>query len=241
MYPRMDQNKLNLVIELLQELDPRDASGVKLVSTQPDPSEKPKFDADILIQSVMQKMNYNVPKEGNNIDFSNRVTQEKPFRDYKQYAAKIDKEGVFENRQEFVDILKPNAQKVADELGIDARIVMAQAILETGYGSKVKGNNYFGIKSHGKDNGQTFATKEEIRGTMKKTKDNFRKYDSLKDSVRDYGLFLQENKRHMPLLEAKTLDEQIDALGDSGYATDSKYGEKISGIIEGKTFKELLG
>ena len=78
MYPRMDQNKLNLAIELLQELDPRDASGVKLVSTQPDPSEKPKFDADILIQSVMQKMNYNVPKEGNNIDFSNRVTQEKP-------------------------------------------------------------------------------------------------------------------------------------------------------------------
>ena len=169
------------------------------------------------------------------------MTQEKPFRDYKQCAAKIDKEGVFENRQEFVDILKPNAQKVADELGIDARIVMAQAILETGYGSKVKGNNYFDIKSHGKDNGQTFANKEEVSGLMKKTKDNFRKYDSLKDSVRDYGLFLQENKRYMPLLEAKTLDEQIDALGDSGYATDSKYGEKISGIIEGKTFKELLG
>ena len=160
MYPRMDQHKLNLVVELLQELDPRDASGVKLVSTQPDPSEKPKFDADILIQSVMQKMNYNVPKEGNNIDFSNRVTQEKPLRDYKQYAAKIDKEGVFENRQEFVDILKPNAQKVADELGIDARIVMAQAILETGYGRKVKGNNYLAIKSHGKANCQTFATKE---------------------------------------------------------------------------------
>ena len=88
----------------------------------------------------------------------------------------------------------------------------------------VKGNNYFGIKSHGKDNGQTFATKEEIRGTMKRTKDRFRKYDTLEDSVRDYGLFLQGNKRYMPLLEAKTLDEQIDALAGSGYATDSKYG-----------------
>ena len=29
MYPRMDQHKLNLVVELLQELDPRDASDVK--------------------------------------------------------------------------------------------------------------------------------------------------------------------------------------------------------------------
>ena len=87
MYPRMDQNKLNLAIELLQELDPRDASGVKLVSTQPDPSEKPKFDADILIQSVMQKMNYNVPKEGNNIDFSNREIEEEPLGNFAQYAA----------------------------------------------------------------------------------------------------------------------------------------------------------
>ena len=76
MYPRMDQNKLDLVVELLQELDPRDASGVTPVSTQPDLTEKPKFDADALIQSVMQKMNYNVPKEGNKLDFSDRLTQE---------------------------------------------------------------------------------------------------------------------------------------------------------------------
>ena len=127
------------------------------------------------------------------------------------------------------------------ELGIDARIVMAQAILETGYGSKVKGNNYFGRKSHGKANDQTFATKEEVAGLMKKTRDNFRTYDSLEDSVRDYGLFLQENKRYKPLLEADTLDQQIDALARSGYATDSRNGEKIRGIIMGKLFKELLG
>ena len=76
MYPRMDQHKLNLVVELLQELDPRDASDAKPVSTQPDLTEKPKFDADALIQSVMQKMNYNVPKEGNKLDFSDRLTQE---------------------------------------------------------------------------------------------------------------------------------------------------------------------
>ena len=76
MYPRMDQHKLNLVVELLQELDPCDASDAKPVSTQPDLTEKPKFDADALIQSVMQKMNYNVPKEGNKLDFSDRLTQE---------------------------------------------------------------------------------------------------------------------------------------------------------------------
>ena len=114
---------------------------------------------------------------------------------------------------------------------------MAQGVLETGWGSNVKGNNYFGIKGKG----QEFATHEEVDGLMVKQRDKFRTYDSLEDSVRDYALFLQENKRYRPLLEAKTLDEQIVALAGSGYATDSKYGDKIRGIIKGKTFKELIG
>ena len=112
-------------------------------------------------------------KKGNGTDFSGLVIQEEPKGNYKQYAAKIDKEGVFETRQEFVDFLKPIALEVAEKLDIDAKVVMAQAILETGYGIKVKGNNYFGIKSHGKTNGQTFTTKEEVGGLMKKQKASF--------------------------------------------------------------------
>ena len=68
---------------------------------------------------------------------------------------------------------------------------MAQGVLETGWGSNVKGNNYFGIKGKG----QEFATHEEVDGLMVKQRDKFRTYDSLEDSVRDYALFLQENKR----------------------------------------------
>ena len=76
---------------------------------------------------------------------------------------------------------------------------------------------------------------------MVKQKDQFRTYDSLEDSVRDYGKFLKENKRYKPLLEADSFDEQIEALVGSGYATDSRYGEKILRIIEGKTFRNLVG
>ena len=157
---------------------------------------------------------------------------------YKDYSSPIaDPEGVYVYREPFLADLAPIAKEVASELGIDPRIVMAQAILETGWGSKVKGNNYFGIKGKG----QEFTTHEEVDGLMVKQKDEFRTYDSLEDSVRDYALFLQENKRFTPLLEANTLDEQIVALAGSGYATDSKYGDKIRGIIEGQTFKELIG
>ena len=152
-------------------------------------------------------------------------------------TSEVDTEGVYADREPFLADLAPIAKEVASELGIDPRIVMAQAVLETGWGSKVKGNNYFGLKGKG----QEFNTHEEVDGLMVKQKDEFRTYDSLEDSVRDYGLFLQQNKRYRPLLEAKTLDQQIDALARSGYATDSKYGDKIRGIIKGKTFKELIG
>ena len=85
---------------------------------------------------------------------------------------------------------------------------MAQAVLETGWGSKVKGNNYFGIKGKG----HAFTTHEEVDGLMVKQKDEYYTYDSLEDSVRDNGKFLKQNKRYKPLLEANSFDEQIEAL-----------------------------
>ena len=88
---------------------------------------------------------------------------------YAQFGSPmVDDQGLFASKKDFVIALKPNAEDVGEELGIDLRIVMAQAVLETGYGSKVKGNNYFGIKSHSKADGQTFTTHEEVDGLMVK-------------------------------------------------------------------------
>ena len=42
-------------------------------------------------------------------------------------------------------------------------------------------------------------------------------------------------------LQAKIVDDQIDVLAKSDYATDSKYKAMKSSIINGKTFKELTG
>jgi flagellum-specific peptidoglycan hydrolase FlgJ len=158
---------------------------------------------------------------------------------YKDYSSPVaDPEGVYAYREPFLADLAPIAKEVASELGIDPRIVMAQAILETGWGRKVNGNNYFGIKGKG----QEFTTHEEVDGLMVKQKDGFRTYDSLEDSVRDYGKFLKENKRYKPLLEANSFDEQIEALAGSGYATDSRYGEKVKEIALGdrlKSFSEI--
>ena len=68
---------------------------------------------------------------------------------------------------------------------------------------------------------------------MLKQKDSFRAYENLEDSVSGYADFIANNPRYQPMLKAETTEEQISALGESGYATDSKYGEKIKAIVKG--------
>jgi len=77
----------------------------------------------------------------------------------------------------------------------------------------VKGNNLFGIKSHGKEDGLMVQTHEFEDGERIKVRDSFRQYDSYDDSIADYSSFLQQNKRYKPMLQAATLREQVEALG----------------------------
>jgi flagellar rod assembly protein/muramidase FlgJ len=139
----------------------------------------------------------------------------------------------------FVASIAPTAKAVAEELGIDPRIVIAQAALETGWGTSVKGNNLFGIKSHGKEDGLIVQTHEVVDGKRIKVRDSFRQYDSYDESIADYGYFLQQNKRYKPMLEAATLREQVEALGKSGYATDPEYADKVMAIAKSKRLEVL--
>ena len=149
-------------------------------------------------------------------------------------------EGLPEGPDAFLMRIAPRAIMVAQELGIDPRIVAAQAALETGWGKSVKGNNLFGIKSHGKADGMMVQTHEVLGGKRQKITDSFRQYESFDDSIEDYGLFLRENKRYQPMLEADTLDEQITALGKSSYATDPQYAKKIADIAKSKRLEVLV-
>ena len=148
--------------------------------------------------------------------------------------------GPFKTRAEFVKAIQPLAKEMSAELGIDERVIIAQSAVETGWGSKVKGNSFFGIKAHGGE-GIEFATHEVIDGKKIATRDVFKEYDSLEDSVKGYGAFLKANPRYKPFLAATTLEEQVAALGRSGYATDPNYAKTVRSIAKGKRLKELGG
>lgn len=136
-------------------------------------------------------------------------------------------------RQEFIDLLMPHALAASQRTGVDPRIIIAQAAQETGWGAHAPGNNYFGIKSHGRAGGQNLATTEFVNGQRVGQTDSFRGYSSPAESVNDYADFLLNNSRYRPMMEAQGLDAQVRALGMSGYATDPNYATSVGSIARG--------
>lgn len=128
--------------------------------------------------------------------------------------------------QTFVDRLMPAALKASEKTGVHPHLILAQAALESGWGKHAPGNNYFGIKGPG----QVLDTKEQGATGLYNTRDSFRKYESPEHSVDDYANFIMSNSRYRPVREARTLDEQIEAMGRSGYATDKDYTAKLRSI-----------
>jgi flagellum-specific peptidoglycan hydrolase FlgJ len=140
-----------------------------------------------------------------------------------------------QSQQEFYDNMYATLLAEAKKAGVKnpevvARLGAAQSSLETGYGkSTAAGNNYFGIKDFSKKN-KGIATKEFINGKYVTIKDSFRSYDNMQDSAADYIKFLQTNKRYAGVLNANNIQEAITAQAATGYATDPKYGAKLTQI-----------
>lgn len=142
-------------------------------------------------------------------------------------GATVDLSG---DKQKFIDTLLPAAIEHGQRIGVDPRIIVAQAAQETGWGKSAPGNNFFGIKSHGQGGGQNLTTHEVINGQRVKINDSFRTFASPQDSVAGYADFIASNKRYRPMREAKGLDAQLQALGASGYATDPNYARSVGAI-----------
>lgn len=136
--------------------------------------------------------------------------------------------------QDFIAEMMPYAVAVGDQYGIDPVTIITQAAVETGWGREVAGNNYFGVKSHGKPGGQNIATHEEVNGQRISTTDSFRKYGSLAESVADYGKFLSENPRYTEALK-QTGPGELQGIAAAGYATDSSYADltrDVAGMVQ---------
>ncbi len=148
----------------------------------------------------------------------------------------------FSSPEKFVESLYPLAKRVEAQTGIDARLMLAQSALETGWGQHQIAHgdgsathNLFGIKAQAGWAGDKaeITTTEYRGGVAMKERANFRAYDSYEASFADYANFLKSNPRYEDVFNY--LDDPkafAQSLQESGYATDPQYAAKISRIIE---------
>lgn len=155
-----------------------------------------------------------------------------------------------DDAQEFVRELAPHALQAARKLGVSLRAVLAQAALETQWGTRmpVRGdgsssNNLFGMKAGGSWDGKRInvPTLEFEDGVGVRRKAQFRAYDSPADSFADYARLVGDNPRY-----AEALGKGDDVLGfarglvSGGYATDPAYASKIAAIANSPVMRHAL-
>jgi flagellar protein FlgJ len=151
---------------------------------------------------------------------------------------------------EFVSRVMPSIQRAADELGVDARGLLAQAALETGWGSRMPraadgrpSHNLFGIKAGDEWSGPRAAadTVEFSNGVATTRRTAFRAYDSIDESVADFAKLLKNSPRYREVI-ASGGDAQayVDSIGKSGYATDPQYANKLNKILDSGALRAAL-
>ncbi|WJG10555.1 flagellar assembly peptidoglycan hydrolase FlgJ [Aliiglaciecola sp. LCG003] len=160
------------------------------------------------------------------------------------------KKAAFSSPSDFVAALMPHAEAFANKLGVDAKALLAQAAVETGWGRFMihgsegqNSHNLFGIKADKRWQGDSAAinTVEFEDGVAKQKKAAFRSYDSFTDALQDYVAFVKDNPRYQQAMQkASDPKAYFDALQDAGYATDPQYADKIMSVLNSDTFKMAL-
>ena len=86
----------------------------------------------------------------------------------------------------------------------------------------------------------TVITTEYVNGKPRKERANFRAYESLEASFKDYIRLIKENERyHAALKKANNPIGYIRALKEGGYATDPRYVQKIESIYSSDILKRF--
>ena len=149
----------------------------------------------------------------------------------------------FADPQTFINIIAQQAKSVADANDLYVSVMIAQAIIESGWGSstlsKAPNYNLFGIK--GSYNGQTvyMSTLEYLNGQWVTKNEPFKKYPSFAESFADNAATLrnvsfQSGVYYYSGAWKSNTKSYRDATAwlTGRYATDPNYASKLNSTIE---------
>jgi flagellar protein FlgJ len=215
----------------------RSATTQKVISQYPNAIEK----------QVSHKVDSQVDTDtaGSQITINTYIHNSTPLNDMTEIPLKDDHSLPIQSAEDFVRQLLPHAKQAAKELGMDHKVLLAQAALETGWGRSIIKNsngsnsfNLFNIKADKAWQGKQaqVSTLEFEGGIAKKVNAGFRSYASFQESFHDYVDFIKSNPRYRDALkQAGNGERYLQELQRAGYATDPNYANKVIGIYRGNT------
>lgn len=173
------------------------------------------------------------------------IQNSNPLNEMTEIPLKDNQVLPIQSAEDFVRQLHPYAEQAAKQLGVEPKVILAQAALETGWGRSVikNGNgsnsfNLFNIKADKTWQGKQaqVPTLEFEQGIAKKVNAGFRSYASFQESFQDYVDFIKSNPRYgNALKQAGDGERYMYELQHAGYATDPNYANKVMSIYHGST------
>jgi hypothetical protein len=156
--------------------------------------------------------------------YSNDYLSESIRNGYDKYLLSLESEPAYVAEFLSFDFI----ESVIRQSNVAPSIVIAQAIIESGWGKYADGNNYFGIKSFGAtDSRLTKQTFEYVDNVRISCNANFRSYESLNLAIEHHSIVLQNR------FNINSTDSYESALPKlSGYATDPQYISKCKYVID---------
>ena len=163
--------------------------------------------------------------------------------------------------KEFIQTYKPFALESERKTGISHLFTLAQAALESAWGERGVGNNFFGIKVPKKFVSSTPNQKKQLLLTTEvlssptpnpqqfpkiisiskrtdgkwlyRVQDWFRKYDTPEECFTDHVQFFFINKRYAKALEVKADPYKFaEEVAKAGYATAPNYATILKDVIK---------
>lgn len=229
------------VVNTVQQAIPQNNQAAADNTTQANPEQTANNNAKVVItnpgdQEDLQTNNTTANANTN----TNTNTNANTAAASQSEAALANYRGGRLSPAEFGRLFGPVAREASRTSGVPASIILAQAALETGWGSSTIGDakNLFGIKGTGPAGSVNVATGEFRNGRQVTEQASFRKYNTWAESIADHGRLLQNARYAAAMRNANNPDQFARELQKAGYATDPEYANKLISIMRSNNFSQ---
>ena len=135
----------------------------------------------------------------------------------------------------FIDQIAPGAMAAQRKYGVPAAVTIAQAILESGWGTSTlaaQDHNLFGIKGTGPAGGALYPTTEYVNGRPVARTAEFRVYHDVAQSLDDHGKLIADSGYYGQAMAHQHDPDAFASALTGVYATDPDYGTKLIGMMQ---------